>query len=44
MALNNLYPPIVDTYMPAFTIDEEGKGTCRVYFALSPYKSNTPLM
>ena len=39
MALNNLYPPIVDTYMPAFTIDEEGKGTCRVYFALSPYNS-----
>ena len=36
--LNNLYPPIIDTYMPAFvatTINE----ACRIYFALSDYNS-----
>ena len=34
MAINiNLYPPIVNTYMPAFLAD----GTCRIYFTLSQY-------
>lgn len=33
--VNNLYPPIIDTYMPAFVKD---KG-CRVYFALSQFNS-----
>lgn len=33
--VNNLYPPIIDTYMPAFIRD---KG-CRIYFALSQYNS-----
>lgn len=36
MAINiNLYPPIVNTYMPAFLI----KDTCRVYFTLSQYNT-----
>ena len=34
MAINiNLYPPIVNTYMPAFLVDD----VCRVYFSLSQY-------
>lgn len=34
MAINiNLYPPIVNTYMPAFISDE----TCRIYFSLSQF-------
>lgn len=32
---NNLYPPLVDTYMPAF-IYTDG---CRVYFSISRYNS-----
>lgn len=36
MAINiNLYPPIVNTYMPAFLANE----TCRIYFALSQYNT-----
>lgn len=35
MALMNLYPPIVDTYMPAFLYTE----SCKIYFSLSPYNS-----
>lgn len=35
MALDNLFPPIISTYMPAF-IKNEG---CRIYFSLSPYNS-----
>lgn len=31
--LNNLYPPIVETYMPAFKTGDK----CKVYFALSTY-------
>lgn len=31
----NLYPPIVDTYMPAFL----NTGTCKIYFSLSPYNN-----
>ena len=39
--LNNLYPPIIDTYMPAFLADG-GQLTgemCRVYFSISLYNS-----
>ena len=35
MAYLNLYPPVVDTYMPAFTVTEN----CRIYFSLSPYNN-----
>ena len=42
MAAITLYPPIVDTYMPAFTIDS-GTGIesseCRIYFAISNYNA-----
>ena len=34
-ALNNLYPPIIDTFMPAFIY----RATCKVYFSLSDYNS-----
>lgn len=42
---NNLYPPIVDTYMPAFLINSGDiiKDTCRVYFSLSAYNSLSDL-
>lgn len=33
--LNNLYPPIIDTYMPAFI----NTSACRVYFSLSSFNS-----
>lgn len=33
--LNNLYPPVVNTYMPAFLIKDE----CRIYFSLSSYNT-----
>ena len=42
MAVNiNLYPPIVDTYMPAFLVGSSDiqKNTCRVYFSISLYNS-----
>ena len=41
MATINLYPPMVDTYMPAFLIGSRDsvKDTCRVYFSLSLYNS-----
>ena len=40
MAMTVLYPPIVDTYMPAFLINKQNKtGTSRIYFALSKYNS-----
>lgn len=36
---SNLYPPVVDTYMPAFLIDGNNdlKKVCRVYFSISSY-------
>ena len=39
--LSTLYPPIVDTYMPAFLINSGDieKDTCRIYFSISPYNS-----
>lgn len=36
---NNLYPPIINTYMPAFVINDSGPTTCRIYFSLSIYNS-----
>ena len=40
MAINiNLYPPIVNTYMPAFLAD----GTCRIYFSLSQYNAKADI-
>lgn len=39
MAINiNLYPPIVDTYVPAFLVDSgTDKDICRIYFTLSKF-------
>lgn len=42
MAVNiNLYPPVVDAYMPAFLVGSSDiqKNTCRVYFSISLYNS-----
>ncbi len=42
MATNiNLYPPVLDVYMPAFLIGSSDiqKNTCRVYFSISLYNS-----
>ena len=42
---NNLYPPIVKTYMPAFVTNSDNieETTCRVYFSLSPYNRSTDI-
>jgi hypothetical protein len=37
---NNLYPPIIDTFMPAFVRTQ----TCRVYFSLSRYNDIKEVM
>lgn len=39
--ITTLYPPIVDTYMPAFLIksEDEEKNICKVYFSLSSFNS-----
>lgn len=34
--LSNLYPPIVDSYMPAFVVTSETRG-CKVYFSISDF-------
>lgn len=34
---SNYYPPIVDTYIPAFICDANNTFLVRVYFSLSPY-------
>ena len=44
MAINrNFYPPVINTYMPAFPIIKDSMGkesaTIRIYFALSPYNT-----
>lgn len=38
---NNLYPPIIETYNPAFLINSGNivKDTCRIYFSISLYNS-----
>jgi hypothetical protein len=48
MASFLLYPPIVDTYMPAFGINKltgenGGSGTARIYFSISAYNDNSKL-
>ena len=35
MENTNLYPPIIDTYMPAFIRSQN----CKVYFSLSSYNN-----
>lgn len=39
--LNNLYPPIMNTYAPAFLIDSNSAAanTCKVYFSFSAYNT-----
>ena len=39
--LNNIYPPIVDTYAKAFLADsgDNEKDTCKIYFSISNYNS-----
>ena len=37
---NNIYPPIIDTFMPAFVRTQ----TCRVYFSLSRYNDTKEIM
>lgn len=41
MAINiNLYPPIVDTYVPSFLVDSgTDKDICRIYFTLSQFNT-----
>ena len=42
MAINNtLFPPVIDTYAPAFLIGSSSivKNTCKLYFSLSNYNS-----
>ena len=41
----NLYPPVVDTYMPAFLINSEmtAKNKCRIYFALSLFNTENQI-
>lgn len=38
---NNLYPPIVETYMPAFLVDSENEeeNICKLYFSISSYNT-----
>lgn len=38
MASRVIYPPIVDSYMPAF---KAGSGSCKVYFSLSKFNSSS---
>lgn len=39
--VNNLYPPVIESFMPAFLVDSEveSKNTCRVYFSLSLFNT-----
>jgi hypothetical protein len=42
MAVNiNLFPPVVESYMPAFLIgsSDSQKNTCKVYFSISLYNN-----
>ena len=36
---SNLYPPLVDTFMPAFVRTQP----CRIYFSLSDYNSESEI-
>ena len=44
--LNNLYPPVIDTYAPAFLTDSGNmvKDTCRVYFSISAFNTRTDIV
>ena len=44
-ATNNLYPPIVDTYMKAFLINSTSieKNKCKVYFSLSMFNTTADI-
>ena len=44
-ATNNLYPPIISTYMPAFLVNSAiaSKNICRVYFSLSQFNTVTQI-
>lgn len=37
MASRTLYPPIVDSYMPAFVVGQSLDDYCRIYFSLSKF-------
>ena len=37
---NNLYPPIIDSYMPAFLADS---GICKIYFSLSSFNKQNDI-
>lgn len=37
---NNLYPPIIDSYMPAFLADS---GICKIYFSLSNFNKQNDI-
>lgn len=37
---NNLYPPIIDSYMPAFLADS---GICKIYFSLSSFNKQSDI-
>lgn len=37
--INTLYPPLVDTFMPAFVCTTSGS----IYFSLSPYNESTKI-
>ena len=38
--LNNLYPPLINTYAPAFLLDSgTEKDICKIYFSISAYNS-----
>ena len=39
MASTTLYPPIIDAYMPAFTVSDNSS-YCRLYFSMSEYSSS----
>ena len=39
-----LYPPIVDTYMPAFVITRASTDKCRIYFSLSKYNNSSDIV
>ena len=43
---NNLFPPVLDVYMPAFLIgsSDSQKNICKVYFSISLYNSLSDIM
>jgi len=41
MASKEIFPPIVETYMPAFLLSD---GECRIYFSLSSYNTEEDIL